>query len=979
MARITVNGKEIDVPEGKNLLTVLREKGENIPGMCHMPELDPYGSCRLCLVKANGKVTTSCTLKTTEDLKVETLTDEIIEMRRTALELMLSNHTGDCIGPCQEGCPAHSDVQGYLALIAMKKYHEAIKLMKEKYILPAVLGRICPAFCEDRCRRNLVDEPVSIRQVKRFAADYDLQNGPWMPDIPSPSGKKIAVVGGGPSGLACAYYLRVMGHDVKIFESMPELGGMMRYGIPEYRLPKDVLDADMATVVNTGIEVETNCMIGKDIKLDTLRSEYDAVFLGTGAWKSSEIKIEGSKLDGVTHGINFLRMINSNKDLNIGKKIIVVGGGNTAMDVARTAVRLGSEVTVVYRRSMKEMPANKEEVREAEEEGIRFLLLTNIVKIHGKEKVENVELIKMKLGEPDESGRRKPIPIKGSNFVVEADSVILAIGQYCDEKILEGMGIQTIKGKIVTDEVTLQTNLDNVFAGGDSVTGPSTVIESIAMGRKAAIMIDLYMKGKLGKAKEVLLEPSKHVAEIYRDTELYNVLFDLKPYNHWKTVTERDYKDAKRIPRVKKRNASVGDRVKNFSEVEETLSEEEVLEETRRCMSCGCMKVFDCKLREYSTIYDAKQESFVGEKSDFKIDDWNPYVVLDYNKCVLCGSCVNLTQEITGEGIVDYVSRGFRTKISPPPASSLASMKEQVHFIGDMIDVCPTGALTEKLPFVKPGPWKTESIPTVCNGCGLGCEMNIEVYGDMLIRASSKLPSWNNGHLCDRGRFERLWESKTEKEVTRESGIKELTGDDAVKTIKEHMDNMAIILTPEVTQEEALYFKKLAAKYKLQIGSLAKGGISTARYGDLLNSRRIRIDADLERHPYLKVLLRQIQNNGAQIVEKDYDFVILDAPAEPLDVPTLILHSGVNETGLLSLGLEGVPKAENYLVVGNLKEKLDGFTIVLGQSKYADVMLPYPAWAEKDGTIINDFNMELKVNSARKRKVAIEENLPFVL
>lgn len=222
------------------------------------------------------------------------------------------------------------------------------------------------------------------------------------------------------------------------------------------------------------------------------------------------------------------------------------------MDVARTAIRLGSEVTVVYRRSMKEMPANKEEVREAEEEGIRFLLLTNIVKIHGKEKVENVELIKMKLGEPDESGRRKPIPIKGSNFVVEADSVILAIGQYCDEKILEGMGIQTIKGKIVTDEVTLQTNLDNVFAGGDSVTGPSTVIESIAMGRKAAIMIDLYMKGKLGKAKEVLLEPSKHVAEIYRDTELYNVLFDLKPYNHWKTVTERDYKDAKRIPRVKK-------------------------------------------------------------------------------------------------------------------------------------------------------------------------------------------------------------------------------------------------------------------------------------------------------------------------------------------------------------------------------------------------------------------------------------------
>jgi len=1009
MVKMVVNGKEINAPEGKNLLTFLRGRGEHIPGMCHMPVLDPYGSCRLCLVEADGKVTTSCTLKTMEGLKVETLTDRIIEMRRNALELMLSDHSGDCIGPCQDGCPAHSDVQGYLALIAMGKYHEAVKLMKEKYILPAVLGRICPAFCEDECRRNLVDEPVAIRQVKRFAADYDLKNGSWMPDIPPSSGKKIAIVGGGPSGLACAYYLRTMGHGIKIFESMPEPGGMMRYGIPEYRLPKNVLGEDVATVINTGIEIESNCTVGEDVSLDALRNEYDAVFLGIGAWKSREIKIEGEKLDGVIHGINFLRRVNIGKEPNIGKKVIVVGGGNTAIDVARTTLRLGSEVTVAYRRSRNEMPANEEEVREAEEEGVRFLFLTNIVKVHGKEKVENAELMKMELGEPDESGRRRPVPIKDSNFITGTDNVILAIGQYCDEKILEGLDVKSMKGKVVVDDVTLQTNLDNVFAGGDLIMGPSTVIESVATGRKAAIMMDLYMKGKLGKVKEILLEPSKHLAELSKDEEVYNVLFDLRPYNHWKTVAEKDYKDAKRIPRIKKRVVSASDRIKNFSEVEKTISEEEVLEETRRCMSCGCMKIFNCKLREYSTLYDAKQDAFIGEKSNFKIDEWHPHIVLDNNKCVLCGRCVNLTQEITGEGMVDYVSRGFRTKISPPYGFSLGDMKGHFigdmkghfigdmkghfigdmkghfigdmkgHFIGDMIDVCPTGAIIEKLPFVKPGPWKTESIPTVCNGCGLGCEMNIEVYDDeMLVRASSKLPSWNNGHLCDKGRFERLWESKTEKVMIDKNGPKEITFNEAVKIIKEHMDDMAVILTPEVTQEEAQYFKNLAAKHRFKIGALVERGVSTAKYVDLLNSRRVLMEANLERHPYLEVLLKQIKNSGAQIVKEHYDFAILDAPAEPLAVPTLILHKGINEAGLLSLGLKSIPKAESYLVVGNLKEKLDGFTIVLGKSEYADVTLPYPAWAEKDGTIINDFNMELKVNSAREGRVNVEEMLSLI-
>ncbi|WP_456321265.1 FAD-dependent oxidoreductase, partial [Palaeococcus sp. (in: euryarchaeotes)] len=413
MVKVTINGKEFDVPEEKPLIEFLREI-THIPGFCYNEAIDPYGSCRLCLVKTARGITTSCTLKPTEGLSIETLSDEVIEMRRTALELILSDHYGDCIGPCQQGCPAHSDVQGYLALIAMERYHDAVKLMKEKFILPAVLGRVCPAFCEDECRRNLVDEPLAIRQLKRFAADYDLEHGPWMPEIPPSTGKRVAVVGGGPAGLACAYYLRTMGHEVTIIEAMPQLGGMMRYGIPPYRLPRDILDKDIKTVIDTGIEVKTNTALGRDITLNELREKYDAVFLGIGAWKSRKMRIEGEELEGVMHGIEFLRKVNMGEEVKLGERVIVVGGGNTAMDVARTALRLGAEVTVVYRRSRKEMPANPREVEEAEEEGVKFMFLTNPVKIIGKEKVEEVELIKMKLGEPDASGRRRPIPIEGS-------------------------------------------------------------------------------------------------------------------------------------------------------------------------------------------------------------------------------------------------------------------------------------------------------------------------------------------------------------------------------------------------------------------------------------------------------------------------------------------------------------------------------------------------------------------------------------
>ncbi|EHR77919.1 glutamate synthase [Thermococcus litoralis DSM 5473] len=951
MVKLIVNGKEIDVPENKVLLQSLREKGEHIPGMCYDFELEPYGSCRLCLVETPRGVTTSCTLKPAEGLEIETLNEKIVAMRRTALELMLSDHYGDCIGPCQEGCPAHSDVQGYLALIAMGKYHEAVKLMKEKYILPAVLGRVCPAFCESECRRNLVEEPLAIRQLKRFAADYDLEHGPWMPEIPPSTGKRVAVVGSGPAGLACAYYLRTMGHEVTIIEAMPELGGMMRYGIPPYRLPRDVLDKDIATVINTGIEVKTNTVLGKDITLEELRKEYDAVFLGVGAWKGRKMGIEGEELEGVMQGIEFLRKVNMGEEVKLGKRVMVVGGGNTAMDVARTALRLGAKVTVVYRRSKEEMPANPREVEEAEEEGVEFIFLANPVKIHGNGRVEKVELVRMKLGEPDESGRRRPIPIEGSNFFLEADNVILAIGQYCDDSFLKKLGIEAKRGKAVVDEVTLQTSIEGVFAGGDLILGPSTVIESIATGRRAALMIDLYLKGKLEKAKEVLIEPSKHIDEIVRDEDLYRILFDLKPYNHWKDVTEEDYEHVERKPRVKSRLKPVEERIKGFVEVEESLTEEEVLKEAERCMSCGCMEVFRCKLREYATLYEAKQDRFKGETNRFEIDETHPSVVLDNNKCVLCGRCVNLTHEIVGEGVVDYLFRGFKTRISPPLGNTLGDMDGV--FIGDMIDVCPTGAISEKLPFIKPGPWKTTPVKTVCNGCSFACEMNIEVYNDMLVRASS-VAGWNNGHLCDICRFKRPWA----EDLTFPLLNGEKVEWDKVREFIESHEDIALILTPELTNEEVEYFKRVAEEKGFKLGAFVEDGISTATLEDIKKAKKVLLKADIEKYPYLKVLLK-----GKEVVEEGYEVAIVEAPAEPLNVPTLILHEGVNEVGLLKLGVKGLPEAEAYVVIGKPRKGLKGDVLAL----------PSGLWAEKEGTIINAFNMELRVNKAREPEYSVKE------
>jgi len=393
------------------------------------------------------------------------------------------------------------DVRGYIGLISEGKFEDAVALIREKTPFARVLGSICTHPCEGECNRGQVDSPLAIRWLKRFVADYKGGEGKLKIPAKAPAREeKIAIVGAGPAGLNCAYDLARMGYQVSIFESLPVAGGMLHVGIPAYRLPKEILEEEIELVRGLGVEINLNTPIGKDLTLDSLFHQgFKAIFIAIGAHQSQRLGIPGEEAKGIIHGVDFLRELNLKGKIKIGNKIAVIGGGDVAIDSARSAIRLGAkEVSILYRRTRVEMPAREEEIEAAEKEGIQIqYLIAPVEVIATGGKVQGVRCIRMKLGAPDASGRRRPIPVKGSEFDIELDTVIPAIGQKIDLSFLEGKnGIEvTGRGTITVDPATLATSRPGVFAGGDAVTGPSVAIEAIATGRKAAVSIAKYLEG----------------------------------------------------------------------------------------------------------------------------------------------------------------------------------------------------------------------------------------------------------------------------------------------------------------------------------------------------------------------------------------------------------------------------------------------------------------------------------------------------
>jgi len=475
----------------------------------------------------------------------------------------------ECTSPCQRTCPAGIDIPEYIKQISLGNYEQAVMVIKEKNPFPLTCGRVCPHPCEDMCRLGKVCDSVNINHLKRFVADREMHTNERIAPYRAPATeKRVAIIGGGPAGLTCAYYLARLGHSPTIFEAMPKLGGMLRYGIPEYRLPKATLDWEIEGILDMGVEVKTGVTMGKDVTLQSLTDDgFAAVFVGTGAWDTRNLGVEGEDLEGVLPGTHFLIDRGLEKETPIGDKVAIIGGGNTALDAARTSWRLGAkEVTVIYRRSRKEMPANDIEIEEAGKEGVVFHYLAAPTKLMGNNgKLTHLEYLEMELGEPDESGRRRPVPKKGTETVIEVDNVINAIGQFPVTGFItnDGIGLSKWNTIDVANPLTAETTKEGVFAGGDAVTGASIAVEAIGAGRKAARSIHCYLSG------EPVCVPDNVITK-------KSTLPDVEAIH---SVNESD--------RVHMPELSVDDRRLSFKEVELGLEEPMAKDESARCLQCG--------------------------------------------------------------------------------------------------------------------------------------------------------------------------------------------------------------------------------------------------------------------------------------------------------------------------------------------------------------------------------------------------------
>ncbi|MDY0296795.1 MAG: FAD-dependent oxidoreductase [Acidobacteriota bacterium] len=739
---LTINGQEVISQAGKTILEVVNEhKLDRIPTLCHDPRLEPYGSCFLCVVEVAGlkKLVPACATLATEGMIVETDNPRIRSSRKTALELLLSNHYADCIGPCIDNCPAHVDAQGYVALISMGRYEEALKLVKENNPLPLCIGRVCVRDCEAACRRQIVDEPVAINHLKRFIADKDAPHK-WTPSLPEPNGKTVAVVGGGPAGLTCAYYLTLRGYKVDLFEKLPNLGGMMRYGIPEYRLPKAIMDEEIAWITGLGVEVRTGVELGRDITIAGLKNQYDAVFLAVGAHRATTMRLEHEDdTEGVLKGIDFLRRVQMEGPPRFNGTVAVVGGGNTAIDAARTALRCGAEkVVIVYRRSLREMPAHEEEIEAARHEGVEFHFLTNpksIVRENGR--LKGVECLRMSLQEVEDGGRPRPVPIPGSEFVLECGTLIGAIGQQVDTDFNgEGDGCELEKwGTIRVNEKTLETSIPDVFAGGDVVSGPWTAIGAIAQGKRAALAIDRKLRTGSAEGADFHFASFKHHFHDVVPAELQDVAIDL-PRQHLPELPPKE-------------------RIRDFREVEGGYSREQAQTETRRCLECGCVEYYDCRLRQYADEFGVDTTVFRGETREYKVDRSHPLVVNDPNKCISCGRCVRMCTDELGVAALGFVHRGFYSVVKPALEKPL--IQTPCVACGNCIDTCPTGALAEHFPHKILGTLAKENMPSVCQFCSLGCNVNFKVIASDLFYVANSTDEvqqgLNKGILCAKGRF----------------------------------------------------------------------------------------------------------------------------------------------------------------------------------------------------------------------------------
>ncbi|MDR1823936.1 MAG: [FeFe] hydrogenase, group A [Bifidobacteriaceae bacterium] len=672
---VTVDGHTMAVEGGLTILQSLLQEGISIPSLCHDVRLErSNGNCGMCMVELGDEQVKACVTPIQDGMVIATHSPTIDAFRKVRVEQLLCDHNADCVAPCQQTCPAHIDIQRYLVLVADGNFRAALKVIKDANPFPSACGRVCPHPCEAACRRNLVDQPVAINSVKRFVADHDMfGDDPWVAKVKPATGKRIAVVGAGPSGLSAAYYAALEGHDVTVFERQRMAGGMMRYGIPEYRLPKATLDREIAAIEAVGVKIECRKSLGTHLRLEDLQRDFDAVYLAIGSWTATPMHLDGENADGVWLGINFLEAVAKDRAPQLGSDVLVIGGGNTAIDCARTALRLGANVKIIYRRTQAEMPAAPAEVEAAIDEGVEMLFLAapNSVQRTDDGRLE-LHCFRMELGEPDRSGRRRPVPIDGSEFTLPADTVIGAIGQSTNTQFLyDDLPVKLGRyGDIEVTPGTMETSEHKIFAGGDCVTGPATVIQAVAAGKAAAkAMCEFLVKGYVRPEPAVYNCSRGSLEDLPRDE------FEAKP----------------KLARVPMPEIEVAARSGNFDEVETGYTEADARLEAARCLHCGCSARFVCDLRHTATDQRVVYQKPRHERPLLDISTGHPFIIRDHNKCISCGRCVAACAEIEGPGVLAYQFAHGHMSVSTHNGDAL--INTDCVSCGQCVTACPCGAL----------------------------------------------------------------------------------------------------------------------------------------------------------------------------------------------------------------------------------------------------------------------------------------------
>jgi len=805
---VKIDGNSLEVERGITILEAARRAGITIPTLCHVEGKTADTPCGLCVVEVAGEAepVRACTTKARSGMAVTTSSKVLTALRQERLSLLCETHFGDCKAPCNLTCPGQINVQGYIAHVAKGQYIEGLRLVMERNPLPFSVGRVCPRFCETRCRRILVDEPVSINHLKRFVADWCMTHEIELDFERQPAtGKKIAVLGGGPTGLTGAYYLALAGHDVTIFEKNPKLGGMLRYGHQEYRVPKKVLDYEIDMILRLGISVRLNQRWGKHFTLRGLHNDgFDAIFAATGAGVPEPLEIPGATLPGVMSATRLLRTTAEGKRPEVGSRAAVIGGNNIALEAARTLIRLGAkEVTVIYPRARVEMPANQRLIREVEREGGQFLLMASPVQIMPAATAGlSLELMRMRLGEPDDKGIRQPVAIPGSANRLQVDTVIHSLGQMAVRDKLTGTDLEeqlelSPKNTIVSNPRTFQTNLEGVFAAGDAVSGTRTVIQSVVAARRAAENIHAYVMNGAREAAE----------------SRFN-------FTRGRSFDEVDLKNFEGIDvKLREKNPARPPEIctQDFDEVRLGFTETMARKEANRCLSCGCTAFDRCDLKRLAIDHNINlNKTGMGLTPHYAMDLSHPVIAVDLNKCIYCRRCANSCEY----SALDLTASSFDPQGRPVGIS--LKFNEKCVSCGKCVDNCSTGALNKKDQIVPVVGERVRDVRTTCPYCGAGCQIVLKVKGNTIMQVTADPEQAPNfGALCVKGRFgfnfvehpERL----TKPMVRRHGQLAEVSWDEALETVAKRLfdikamygpDSIAAFSCARATNEENFLMQK---------------------------------------------------------------------------------------------------------------------------------------------------------------------------